>query len=696
MSSKLTPERLQRSALVYVRQSTPGQVLHNLESQRRQYALVERARQLGFQDVRVIDDDLGRSGSGLVQRPGFEQLVVDVCAGQVGAILCIEASRLARNGRDWHHLIEMCGLVGAVLIDLDGVYDPGVVNDRLLLGLKGTMSEFELNLFRQRSAEAIRQKAARGELRFELPAGLCWSQAGKIELDPDRRVQEAIRLVFAKFDELRSARQVLQWFRQEGLRVPVGVHEDGATRTVWKEPVYFHILRPLINPMYAGAYVFGKTRTKITVVSDRPRKTVGHKKPVGEWIVLLRGHHPGYITWEQFERHQTILAENNFMKSGNGRMAARGGQALLSGMLRCRRCGRMLKVCYYTRRKTNARYYCAGDSIRIGGGACFGFGATRPDQAISSELLKAVAGNAIDAALAAAEQLRLQREQGRNALRLEIEQMHYEARLAARRFEAVDPENRLVASELESRWNSALKRVTESEEKLRQFDCELQHDQIPDKGVLCSLAQDLPSIWNSPSTDMALKQRIVRILIREIVVDVDDASREILLLIHWTGGRHSELRVKKADPGRHARCTSLEAVEVVRKMADRFADREIANTLNRLAIRTGAGNTWTPLRVCSLRSHHKLPRFDPAAVNREYLTADQAAKRLSICATTVRKLIDLKIIEGTQVVPTAPWEISTRSLESAEVQRVVKAIKKERRIPLGAHSAAQECMFSNT
>jgi DNA invertase Pin-like site-specific DNA recombinase len=366
MNPKLTNEHLRRRAIVYIRQSSTGQVLHNQESQRRQYNLADRARELGFQKVVVIDDDLGRSGSGLVERPGFQRLVAEVCTGEVGAIFCIEASRLARNGRDWHHLIELCGMVNAVVIDPDGIYDPAVINDRLLLGLKGTMSEFELNLLRQRSLEAIRQKAGRGELQFLLPVGLCWTAAGKIERDPDQRVQQAIQLVFAKMIELGSARQVLLWFRQENITLPALPRDPGEPKMIWKLPVYNTILAILTNPVYAGAYAFGKTQARTMVVNGRARKTVGHRKPRPEWTVLIRGHHPGYISWEQYERNQALLAANAHMKSRMEPKAGRGGRALLAGILRCRRCGRMLHVAYTGIQSAALRYHCKGAHVNHG------------------------------------------------------------------------------------------------------------------------------------------------------------------------------------------------------------------------------------------------------------------------------------------------------------------------------------------
>src|ERR1700674_3704441 len=408
MNPKLTPDDVHRRAIVYIRQSTPGQLIHNQESKRRQYGLVDQARELGFPEVIVIDDDLGRTGSGLVERPGFQRLVAEVCSGEVGAIFCIEASRLARNGRDWHHLIELCGMVDAVVVDPDGVYDPGIINDRLLLGLKGTMSEFELNLLRQRSAEAIRAKARRGELQLLLPIGFHWSADGKTEKDPDHRAQQAIQLVFRKMTELGSVRQVLLWFRQENVSLPAYPRDRGESSMVWKLPVYHSILGILTNPIYAGAYAFGKTETRIHVVNGRARKTAGHHKARPAWMVLIREHHLGYVSWEEYERNQAVIAANTYMRSGTEPKTGRGGRALLSGILRCRRCGRMLHVVYSGAGGNVPRYHCNGAQINHGEDWCISFGGLRVDEAVAQEVLHAISGSAVDAALEAADQLRNQ------------------------------------------------------------------------------------------------------------------------------------------------------------------------------------------------------------------------------------------------------------------------------------------------
>ena len=676
MNAKLTADHLKRRAIVYIRQSSPIQVANNLESQRRQYALADQARQLGFQQVEVMDEDLGRSGSGQVDRPGFARLVAEVCTGGVGAVFCVEASRLARNGRDWHHLIELCGLVRALVVDPDGVYDPGLLNDRLLLGLKGTMSEFELNLLRQRCQEAIRQKARRGELQFAPPVGYRWAPNGKVEMDPDQRLRQAIELVFSKMAELGSARQVLLWFRGEKVSLPALMYGESGRELVWKLPVYNTIWHMLRNPMYAGAYAFGKTEARTRLVDGRARKTIGHSKPLDNWTVLIRDHHPGYITWEQYERNQVQLADNAHMKSRMEAKAGRGGRSLLAGLLRCRRCGRMLHVAYSGSRSEVPRYHCRGAHLNHGAAWCISFGGLRPDQAVAAAVLKAVEGNAVEAAVEVAARIADQYRQQRQALTLELEEAQYEARLAARRHEAVDPDNRLVAAELESRWNSALRRVSEVEDRLRQIETTNQGSaRVPDKETLLSLAQDLPAVWNAETTDMRLKQRITRILIQEIVVDVDDSTSEIVLMIHWTGGRHSELRVKKNLTGHHSRCTSLEAIEIIRQMAGCFPDDQIAATLNRLGLKTGSGNNWVELRVRTTRSYHELPSYDPK-LRQNILTLEEASERLGVSHKIVRRLIDSKIIAASQVGPLAPWEIPMEAIRSNEVLQEIAAVKR--------------------
>jgi Recombinase/Recombinase zinc beta ribbon domain len=476
--------------------------------------------------------------------------------------------------------------------------------------------------------------------------------------------------------ELGSARQVLLWFRAEKTNLPALIAEAPGNAVVWKLPVYNTIWHMVRNPMYAGAYAFGKTESRTKVVDGRARKSDGHSKPVDTWMVLLRDHHSGYIAWEQFERNQVMLTDNAHMKSRMEPKAGRGGRSLLAGLLRCRRCGRMLHVAYSGSHGEVPRYHCRGAHINHGGNWCISFGGLRPDRAIATEILKAVEGNAIEAALEVAARVAEQQRKRHRALSLELEQAQYEVRLAARRYEAVDPDNRLVAAELEARWNAALQSAGEVEQRLRQNELPDNATRIPDKETLASLAHDLPAVWNSPVTEMRLKQRIIRILIEEIIADVDESATEIVLMIHWTGGRHSELRIKKNPTGKHSRCTNLEAIEIIRQMTGKFPDDQIAATLNRLTFRTGTGNTWTEGRIRSLRSYHKWPSYDTKTTSRQSLTLEEASERLAISHKVVRRLIDSGKISATQVVPWAPWEISAEAIESEEVLQAVRNAKR--------------------
>jgi len=326
--SKITPEHLARQAIVYIRQSTADQVAHNLESQRRQYGLAERAHSLGWSDVTVIDDDLGRSASGIA-RPGFEKLLAAICEGRVGAVVSIEASRLARNGRDWHTLLEFCGLVATLIVDEEGIYDPRQPNDRLLLGMKGTMSEMELSMLRQRSHEALKQKARRGELFMTVAVGYVRVGRNAIEMDPDRRIREAIALVFAKFAEMHSVRQVHLWFRHERVALPAVGYGPEGRHIVWKPPVYNTVLHILKNPIYAGAYVFGRTGSRVVIENGRKRVIQNTRRRQEDWDVLIPNHHDGYVSWAEFERNQRVIADNVTGKYFSGRGAIRRGEALL-------------------------------------------------------------------------------------------------------------------------------------------------------------------------------------------------------------------------------------------------------------------------------------------------------------------------------------------------------------------------------
>jgi DNA invertase Pin-like site-specific DNA recombinase len=666
MSAKITPDHVTRKAIVYVRQSTPTQVRENLESQRRQYALVDYARTLGFADVELIDQDLGHSGATLAGRVGFQRLVAQVSLGAVGAVFCLEASRLARNNRDWHHLIDLSGLVGTLLIDPEGVYDPRLSNDRLLLGLKGTMSEFELTLFRQRSLEARNQKAVRGELRIPIPVGFCWTTERLLEKKPDLRVQQAIDMVFTKFHELGSVRQTLFWLRERQMSLPRhrSHHFDGEIE--WAAPGYSTLRNILTNPIYAGAYVFGRTGSRTAIVDERAHVTRGHPKPIADWMVLIHGHHAGYVTWDEYERNQRILSENANMKGRMVRGAPRQGGALLAGLIRCGRCGRKLHV-HYSGKQSVALYRCRTPNEAA---ACLGFRGTSLERAVEEEVLKVLEPGAIEAALSAAQDAAEGKDEHLRAAELELEQARYGAERSFRQYDASDPENRLVTGELERRWNETLARVRAFEERLRELEQQAPSPRAAVDDQLLTLGSDFARVWQEPSTDMRLKKRLVRTLIEEVVADVSERGDTIQAVIHWRGGVHSTRQVRKNTTG-HRRAGAEKTAEIVAQMAGRFSDEDVALTLNRLGIRTNMGLTWSAGRVRAYRSYHKFPALDVADV----VTLNEAAEILGVCAMTVRRIIGRGVLPATQAAPSVPWSIRRSALDELSVREAVQASK---------------------
>lgn len=659
----LPPAVLSRKAVVYVRQSTPGQVQAHGESTRRQYELVDAARARGFRQVEVIDDDLGRSASGTVARPGFDRLVAWLCAGEVGAVLCLDASRLARNGRDWHHLLELCGLVEARVIDLDGVYDPCRPNDRLLLGMKGTISEFELGVLRTRMLDAARSKARRGELRISVPIGYVWHRELGLGLDPDLRTQEVIRLVFVRFREFGSARQAHLSLYQDGVHFPRPLDGKSMVHFEWTRIRYRNVMALLKNPFYAGVYAYGKSERRTAIVDGRVRRSYGHGKPLEQWEVMLKDHHEGYIEWSEFERNQTTLAGNHYRKPGSGK-SARGGRALLAGIITCARCGRRLPVSYAGRGIGYPVYRCDRSNQMLGLPRCLGFGGSRIDAAIGTEILRAISPLAVDAAYEAE---RLAMTAGHERARvadLELQQARYEASLAERRYAACDPDNRLIAAQLERAWEAALRRVEACQARINEH----RSEQPPiDPKALHGLADDLSAAWNAPGASNRTRQRLVRALVTEIVADVDEATREVVLVIHWRGGAHSELRVRKPRTGEHGCRTPEEALAVIRSMAARWSDEQVAASLNRMGMRTGQGKSWTAHRVYSIRRVHGIHAYRSAEKGGEWLTMSEAAASLNVSAHIIRRLIRDGILPAEQVVPDAPWQIKAADLHHPRV-----------------------------
>jgi excisionase family DNA binding protein len=667
-SAELIPAAvLKRKAVVYVRQSTQTQVMVNLESKRRQYDLVNAARQRGFVDVEIIDDDLGRSASGTVARPGFDRLVAWLCAGKVGAVLCFDASRLARNGRDWHHLLELCGLVEARVIDLDGVYNPCRPNDRLLLGMKGSISEFELGVLRTRMLDAARSKASRGELRISVPFGYIWHREVGLGLDPDLRLQEVIRLIFVRFRELGSARQVLLSMKADQIHFPRPSDEGRMTSLEWTPIRYRNVIAILKNPFYAGVYVYGKSEKRTAIVEGRARRSYGHGKPIGTWEVMIKEHHEGYIGWTEYERNQKQLALNNYGRTG-GVKSGRGGKALLSGMMGCGRCGRRLSVIYTGNPQSRAVYRCDKPNLMMGLPRCMTFGGSRIDAAIGQELMLAVEPMAIDAAFEAERMHREQQKDQQHIRDLEIQQARYEASLAERRYAACDPDNRLIAAQLEKNWEAALRRITDLE---THQPAEVRSGVALDPSAFTNLAANLSAAWHAPGVTMRARQQLLRTLITDIIVDVDEDARDVILTIHWRGGQHSELRVRKPRSGEHGCATAEDALAVMRRMAGRWSDEHIAASLNRMGLPTGQGKTWTAHRVASVRRVRGIHAYRSAEKDGEWLTMTEAAKLLGVTNHVIRRFIKAGVLAAEQVVAGAPYQIRANDLTSQPVKTAV-------------------------
>jgi DNA invertase Pin-like site-specific DNA recombinase len=678
MSEKIKPHHLERAAYVYVRQSTPYQVRHHLESKERQYALTERATQLGFGNAIVIDEDLGRSGGGMQERPGFGKLLAFVCQGLAGAVFALEASRLARNNRDWHHLVDLCALTETLLIDADGVYDPQQLNDRLVLGLKGTMSEFELNLMRQRAREAFEQKVKRGIALWEQPVGFVRTEEGRIEKNPDRQVQQVIASVFQKFRQLGSARQATIWFREEQIPVPQAKPGTAGEEIVWALPSSGRIRQMLRNPCYAGAFAYGKSASRTVIEQGRARQASRQLKPRSAWKVLLVDHHPGYISWEEYLENQRRLEANVAWTGGEGSGAAKAGPALLSGLLRCGRCGRKLQVRYSGRGGRVPRYVCHGDRGDRGSGSCLIAGSLRLDRAVVDSVLEAIRPAGIEAAMTMGERAQTMDDEKRKALELALERARYEERRARRQFDAVEPENRLVASELEARWNSALAQAAELETKLTAMGARRETLSEQQKQELRELSEDLPGLWNHPEAPVQLKKRILRTVLVEIIIDRAEESSAYRVCLHWAGGVHTELRVLRNKTGQHRRSTDRTVIDLVRELAKVCPDRAIAAILNRLGYKTGQGMTWNATRVVGVRWYHEIPGFQKQD---GWLTQEQAAEELRVSNTVVKRLIRERILPATHVVECAPWVIERKDLALPAVQKQVNAVRSGRRLP---------------
>jgi DNA invertase Pin-like site-specific DNA recombinase len=675
MERKITREHLKRKAYIYVRQSTTGQVLTKKESQRLQYSLVDHAKKLGWQqsDIVIIDEDLGRSAGGTA-RSGFNRLLADVSANQVGAIFSIDASsRLARNGREWHTLLEFCGIVNTLLIDRGMVYDLKLSNDRLLLGFKGEFSEMELRVFQERSQAAIKAKAQRGELYLMIGAGYIKGPNHSLIKDPDQRVQKTIALVFEKFQQLSSIRQTHKWLVEQKIEIPVVTYTDGNRTLTWKIASANTVGHMLNNPVYAGAYVYGRTKRIIEIRDGRKHIRKGVRQQKADWDVLIQDHHEGYITWQAYENNQEIIAQNTNQKKPIVRGSSTGsGDALLSGLLRCGHCGSRLITRYQGNSGRIIRYQCPGKETQQGKQVCIYFGGGRADQAVSNSLLEVFSADGLDVAQRAMESLYNNQSQVQQQRLLALEQARYEEQRAKRQYDAVDPENRLVASTLECHWNEALKKVSVLEIELAALESQVRLLSEKDREEILSLAYNLPFIWHHNESSPAIKKAIIRTVMKEIMVCVENAT--VQLTLHWHGGDHTRIEVRKNNRGETNKTIDKEVKHIIIVLARMMPDPHIAGFLNRQSKRTATGLTWTPQRVCSFRKDYQIPVYKKGErEERDEMIIDEVSMELNISVSKVRKLVKQGIIPAEQVCVGAPWIIKRQDVQSELVKKAASS-----------------------
>jgi DNA invertase Pin-like site-specific DNA recombinase len=652
---QITSEHRSRPAYVYIRQSSQHQVVHHAESQRRQRHLVERALRLGWKLERIVevDEDLGQSAGRSQLRSGFEKMVAQAALGQVGLIVGLEVSRLSRGNRSWYHLLDICAVTGTLLADAEGLYDPRTYNDRLLLGLKGTMSEAELHMIKQRMVEAMHSKAKRGEFRFRLPPGYTWDAAGRMQKDPDEQVRRAIEMVFERFSRLGSVHAVQSSLYEDDIKMPVLC---GPVHSIcWKLAGYGYVRRMLRNPLYAGAYVYGKRQViEVLDESQRPVKRTRDRSRE-EWPVLIRDHHEGYIRWDTFEKNQRQI-DGNRWRAGPG--AAREGGALLQGLILCGRCGRRMRVNYSNRRR-NMRYECIGRRKQTGGPTCQGFGGIRLDRAVEQLVLETIQPLGVEAMIEAATAHAQSNLAEADHWRQRVERAEYEVDLARRQYESVDPANRLVARELERRWEEALRELNEIEREARDRIAELEKPlSEKDKEMLRRYAKDIPSLWSAPTTRPQDRKRILRCLIESVVVTVPEGETRLKAEVHWKGGEVTTVEVLKGRSGLHRYAAEPELVELIRNLAEEFTDEQIARILQRKKLRTPKGLTFTARRVTGLRYTHDIKGTSRMMLQgNDIYTAEEAGALLGADRSTVIRWVEVGMLKGSQRTSGAPWRV---------------------------------------
>ena len=674
MIAQASSQQLQKTAYIYVRQSTMGQVRHHRESTERQYALKEKAMNLGWTEnfVRVLDGDLGRSGASMADRTDFKTIVTDVSLGKVGAVFALEASRLARSNADWHRLIEICGITGTLIVDEDGCYDPSDFNDGLLLGLKGTMAQAELHFIRARLQGGKLNKAQKGELRFPLPVGYVFDEAERIVKDPDDQVRGAITMVFSAFRQTGSAYGVVQHFATKNLLFPkrsYGGAWDGKLH--WGRLTDSRVLAILKNPSYAGVYAFGRYRCVKEILEDGEVRSRIARMPREEWLVEIRDHHEGYLTFEQQLKNLDLIEKNRTNpKEAVLSGPAREGLALLQGLLICGCCGRRLTPRYRGNGGIYPIYDCNWRRREgLSKTSCMSVQCGYLDRAVETRLLEIVNKEQIDLALEAFEILQQRDQQISGQWKLRIQRAEYEVQLAQKQYDQVDPENRLVASTLERRWNDSLIEL----EKVKQQIAELSHEQSLiasfERDQVLALARDLPRLWHAPETSSKDKKRILQLLIDDITVEKPE--RYVALLhVRWQGGICEDLKLELPRPSGERWRHSESLVKKVRKLAEENSDAEIAAQLNAEGLISAKGNPFTRSSVSWIRHKHKIPPAEKKKADE--LTVKEVAKRFDVSPNVVYYWIERKIITARRLNNGSPYWITIDQRKSDELEKWVQ------------------------
>jgi len=679
-SPKITPEHLARKAIVYLRQSSEKQVRQNTESQRLQYDMAERIRGLGWQEIEVINSDLGTSAAiGAVYREGFERVLSSVALGEVGIVVSREVSRLSRTDKDWCRLVEVCQIFGTLIGDEQHVYDLSYLDDQLVLGIKGTLSVVELKVLRQRMQAGQESKARRGELFKRLPVGYIKDATGKVVLHSDRRVVEAIQLAFTKFRELWSVRQAFQWFRDHDVELPA--NPIRGTRLVWKIPSQSLVRDILRNPFYAGAYVWGRRPVETLLIEGRLRKRQAANRRPEDCRVFIAGHHPGYIDWATYQENQRMTHRNSVNWQADESMPAiRAGQGLLVGLLRCGHCGRKLHVRYWGGSGTHARYLCKGD-YDDGGQYCIGFGGASVDRRFSHELLKVISRFGVKASLKAIDELSSGDAARRATLTNKLEQLEYEAKRAFEQYDVVDARNRLAAAELERRWNEKLEEIETTRQQLSSLEGKRFSLSSEEEAEILSMGEHFAEVWHSDRCLPTLKKMIFRTAIEEIIVRTDATNETLHFTIHWKGGVHTQLEMDRPRSATET-STPMEALEVIRRMSVRHGDDQIASVLNRLGYTTGKGNRWNQNRVAMARKNHSIVGQRRALADPDRVSLNEAARLCGVSHRSIERLVEAGFLQREQAAPRAPWEIRRSDLDAEPVRSIIEKLRRTGKLVL--------------